>query len=131
MFYNCFRRSLDIRENFACGNTQGVDSMAGCPLVPHSILLRLLGIVVDHPIDLDCEASVAAVEIQDIIAGFVLTAELEAVRSPAKQPPQQDFRQCHLLAKLSCSLDAAGLRLRRNVLEHGARSTSSPIARSR
>jgi hypothetical protein len=87
VFDDGFGGSVDIRENFAGGDAQGVDAVVRGPGVPVLVVLDLIGVVVDLAVDLDREAAVAAVEVQYVIAGFMLTADFEAVGSLSEYLP--------------------------------------------
>jgi len=80
--------SLCIRQNLAGRDPQRLDPMARCPRIPLDIVTKLVGMVVELAVDLDRQARIAAIEVEHVVARFVLTAKFEAVGALAKQPPQ-------------------------------------------
>ena len=100
-----------VGQHVACRDASCLDAVAHQPGISPSVVLGLLGVVVDHSVHFDGQPGIEAIEIQNAGAGLVLAAELEPSRSLAKRLPEQNFRERHSSAQIARSLDGAGLRL--------------------
>ncbi len=88
------------------------------PPVAYNVALGTIAPVVRFAVDLDRKTRIGTEKIEDIVATWMLSAELQAVRSGAKRLPQQHFGKRHLAAKFPRISDAVRTPLGRNILEH-------------
>ena len=109
---------LKVIQNRACRNAQGRNARTCEPTISRVIPVRVVTHAMDHAIHLDGKPRIGAIEIQNIRATRMLTAEFQSIRALAQRTPEQPFRQRHFASQLSRSVDAASLRLGRHVFEH-------------
>ena len=95
---------IEIARHVVCHDAQSDDPVRSQFMAPDEIKLRAVSAITRFAVDLDCDYSRLAVEIQDGPADGILLPELRAARPAAKHAPQQDLRQAHRAAQTTGGL---------------------------
>ncbi|MGY4396654.1 hypothetical protein ACVWZA_001834, partial [Sphingomonas sp. UYAg733] len=99
MFDEMFHHRVEIIKDVLRLNTQGHDTFARDPIVAFGIPRRLIAPPVRFSIDFDRDQGVAAIEVDRIGTGGMLSPKLDAGRPAAQHGPQSDLGQRHRAPK--------------------------------
>ena len=112
------RDRVQVLQNFSRRDANGVNARGCEPLISGQISDGPITCKVSPSVNLDREPSIAAKEIEDVRATWVLPPKFESVRPGAKPPPKQDFRQAHLFAKAPRAARRSASRLWCDISQH-------------
>jgi hypothetical protein len=101
-----FHDSAEVAPDLAGPNPDDPEAVPLENAIAYKIVIGLHVIAVLKAVDLDCQASREAGEVEVIAAERVLPSEREtAVAEPPQTRPEDDLRLAHVSAKLAGALD--------------------------
>lgn len=103
------QRAVEIVEQGVGRDAKRGDPDRGEPRVAAGVVVWLVSMAMAGTVEFDRQAGAGAVEVQDIGAGLVLAAEVEAFGIAAEVAPEAALGGRHLAAELAG--EAAGMRV--------------------
>jgi hypothetical protein len=97
--------TLQVLENIPSGDPQRLEPRVRKHSIALHVTLRSIAHRMRLAVDLDHQAALQTGEIDHVTFAGKLSAKAQAGHSLPKLLPQDDFRQCHLPAKLAREVD--------------------------